>query len=278
MASVKIQLEFRLGADGWSEIYYHDGGTPKASQSTGQALVDERVKLLVALGTIHHVRISGTAPGSRSYRFPPIGGGGGRPAAKVRDVGAVTHTVGLYTANGVFRKLILHGFPDEASFYLPDGSAATAMGDLTRDFLQFLKTNNYQIRHLTVAANDDGNPEISAITAAGADVTFAGTFPGIAAKQKVRVSGCKGFGAAQFNGVWTVGSLVTGPPAGIKCNRAKGFNANFQYVASSGKLRSAQPAAYSYPIIDSWDPFVGQSVRKVGRPTDSPRGRRSLTR
>jgi hypothetical protein len=267
-----------MGPDGWSEIHYRDGSTPKASQDTAQALVNERVKLLVSVGQIHHVRISGTTPGSRSYRFIPTGGQGGRVASKVRDVGAVTQTIGLYSAAGFFRKLAMHGFPDISSEFDAAGTQDVSIKSGVATFLTYLKTNGYQIRHITTPAADPALLPVSNIAVANGIVTFTTAAPGLAVGQKVRISSCKGLRVSQFNGVWTVAGLVAGPPAGFTATTKRGIDPDFIYTLSTGKVRDASPASYSYPTIDSWDTYMQASTRKTGRPTDEHRGRRSLTR
>jgi len=278
VASVKIQLEFRMGGDGWSEIYYHGGSAPRDSKGVAQALVTERVKILCAVGVIHHVRISGTTPGSRSYRFPPTGATGGRVASKTRDAGAVTTTVGMYSADGVYRKLALRGMPDDGHNWNEAGQESTTIPGMTQTFLNYLKDQQFQIRHIVLPATDEGLSPIKDVSVAAGIVTFTTDSLIPVVGKKVKISGMKGLKASQFNGVWTVGSVAAGPPMTFSALTKRLIDPNFFYIKGTGRIRSAEPAAYTYVTINSFDDYDTTSTHKTGRPTDSHRGRRSLTR
>ena len=275
--TLKVQMEFRMTGDGWSEHIYHGGDGPKAFAVLGQALCNERKKSLVNVATIHHCRISKVGGGARSYRFPVDHGQGMIPLP--RDVGPVTRTMGLYGDSGAYRLYKFHGRPDETTQYDAAGNPSTAVPEFMDDFVQYLITNSYQIRHITQAANDDSLVNVASVTINGATVTFvlAGSIPD--GTKKVTISGMKGYGVRQFNYTWTVANLTT--VAGVSTfttSTTRPLDTRFNYVANTGKIRVGGTGAYTFQNIADRDAFSGIGTRKTGRPTDGPRGRRSLRR
>lgn len=269
---LKVQLEFRISGEGFSEIYYHSGSDPKGFKASASALVEERKKLLVAVGTIHHVRVSGAQPGARAYRFPVFNGGGVVASTKTRDVGAVTGTVGLYGNNGAFRKLQLHGLPDDYHTFDTAGNPNPALGADLSNYLTYLQTNAYAIKHTIVSANDAANAVVNDITVAAGVVTFKVNPAGLAVGKKVRISGPKGTRVRQFRGTWTVGALLAD---GFTSRTTRSIDTNFFYIPGTAKMRAGEPDAWNYEPITGFDDFEIAGSRRVGRPTDSPRGRRS---
>lgn len=273
--NLKVQMEFTMGGEGWSEILYHAGASPIGFAAAAAALVEERKKMLVAVAQIHHVRISAAQPGARSFRFRVSNGAGAVSASLARDVGNVTSTVGVYGELGAYRKLQFHGRPDDAHVYMASGAINAALTGATTAYLNYLVANNYQIRHQTVAANDPVNKSIQDITVDDGVVTFVVDTTGLSERDKIRVSGVKGFNARQFNGVWTIGSKVVGPPTAFTSATTRLIDPNYFYLARSGVIRLANPSAFSYQRITGYDAFEDYSTRKTGRPSNSPRGRRS---
>jgi hypothetical protein len=275
--TLKVQMEFRMNGDGWSEHLYHGGDGPKAFAVLGQALCNERKKSLVNVATIHHCRISKVGGGARSYRFPVASGSG--MITLTRDVGPVTRTMGLYGDSGAYRLYKFHGRPDDTTQYDINGNLSTGVPALLDDFVQYLITNSYQIRHITQAANDDTLVNVASVAVAGPTVTFvlAGSIPD--GTKKVVISGMKGYGVRQFNAVWTVANLTT--VAGVSTfttSTTRPLDTRFNYVANTGKIRVGGSGAFGFQNIADRDAFCGAGTRKTGRPTDEPRGRRSLRR
>lgn len=276
--NLKVQLEFRMGEANWSEIYYRSGSDPKGGRDPAIAMARERLKLCVPVAAIHHIRISAAQPGGRSYRFPLVAGSGTVSGPDRRDVGPVTNTVGVYSASGVFRKLKFHGYPDNAITFDPAGVPDTALGGATANFLGFLKANGWQIRHIATPAREATKKIWTIAVAANGTVTFGCDTTGLALGQKVRVSSCQGYHAGQFNGVWTVSGPNPLSPVSFTASSKRYIDPNFFYVGSSGSIRDGSPAGYIYLPIDDWDLYQSPGTRKVGRPTDSPRGRQSSRR
>lgn len=271
--NLKFQLEFRMNSEGWSEVYYKAGSDPKAAKPDAVALVNERKKFLAPVGVIHHVRISAAQPGGRSFRFTVANGAGGASALP-RDVRNVTTTVQAWGATAGSRVFKFHGRQDDAIVFNDDGTAQAAIPAVIDTFMAYLVTQQYQIRTNTLAANDPALPKVTDIDVAAGEVTFYGTFPGTTVGEKIRISGVKGFKTAQFNRVWTVSEVVAGPPAGIKCQTTALLDPTFLLVKGSGRLREANFGDYTFVTISDYADTVAFSTRKVGRPTDSPRGRR----
>jgi len=270
-------MEFRMNGDGWSEHVYHGGTGPKAFAVLGQALCNERKKSLVNVAVIHHCRISLVGGGARSYRFPVASGGG--MITLPRDVGPVTRTLGIYGDAGAYRLYKFHGRPDDTTQFDNQGVLSTAVPALIDDFVQYMITNGYQIRHVSQAASDDTLVTVKDVTMNGATVTFVmnGTVPD--GTKKILISGMKGYGVRQFNGVWTVATLVTaGGVTTITTTTTRPLDTRFNYVGNTGKLRVSGTGAFSFQNMADRDAFCGAGTRKTGRPTDEPRGRRSLRR
>lgn len=278
VTTLRIQQEFRMGPDGWSEIIWHAGSSPKEFKTEAEALVRERLKCLVAVGSVHHVRVSGMQPGAKSYRFPITNGQGGVVPSKKRDVGPVTTTVGLYGANGAYRKLMLHGLPDSDHRFNEAGIYDSGLSGAVETYIRYLKTNGYGIRTSTKAVNDATLKEIEDITALGNVVTFKMDATGLAKGQKVRINSAKGFFASQFNGVWTVKTILDPVTNGFTATASRGVVPGFFYVGGTAKVRNGNVEGYAFEPIDSWDTYEGVGSRKTGRPTDLPRGRRSNRR
>jgi hypothetical protein len=272
VTNLKIQMEFSIQQNGWSEFLYHAGASPVGFKASAALLVSERLKCLVQGARCHHVRISGATPGQRSYRFPPSFQSGSIPSAP--DVPAVTSTIGLYTAEGSFRKLLLHGLPDAAHVYTVSGQPELGLGSLTRAYLQFLVANGYQIRTKTLPANDPALKTITNITvAANSVVTFTVDATGYSTGNKVIVSGCKGANAGQFNGVWTIVS-VANDLSSFTATTTRRITTTFIYNGGTGKIRNGGSSGYAFQNITDFDEIWESSTRKVGRPSNSPRGRR----
>jgi hypothetical protein len=271
-------MEFRMGADGWSEILYMAGSDPRAAGITSKALslVRERLKILVTVGRIHHVRISPANEQSiRSYRFPVVNPAGA--VAGLRDVGGVTITYGLYGGAGSFRVYKLHGCLDAAANYDANGDLSTAMNAGRQAYMAYLIAQEFEIRHRAVGAKDLANvgiTDILQVAAPSLDVKFVMPTAGFAVNQKITVSGCRGVNVAQFNRNWTVKSIDAVAPVGLVCTPFKGISTPYNYIGGTGKVRSnTLGAAYTYQKIGAFDQFEGASTRKTGRPTDEHRGR-----
>jgi hypothetical protein len=168
--------------------------------------------------------------------------------------------------------------PDGNHSYDAAGNPNIALSPTVLAYLTFLKTAGYTIRHTIDAANDEDNAVINDISVDAGIVTFTMNTAGLVVGQKVRVSGVKGYNVSQFSGTWTVGELVAGPPLAFKSFTTRTISENFFYVKSSGQLRSGQSDAFTFEAIDSWDVTEENGSRRTGRPTDSPRGRRSSQR
>jgi len=275
--TLKVQMEFRMGGDGWSEHFYHGGTGPRAFALLGQALCNERKKGLVNVAVIHHCRISQVGGAARSYRFPVTAGTGMQTLP--RDVGPVTRTIGLYGDGGAYRLYKMHGRQDETTSYNAAGVLDTSVPGTMADFADYLATAGYQIRHISQAASDDTLVNVADVTVNGATITFVLNGSLLAGTKKVIVSGMKGYGVRQFNGVWTLASLVTaGGISTFTSTTTRPIDTRFNYVGNTGKIRVLGATTYAYQNIESHDGFAGAGTRKTGRPTDEPRGRRSLRR
>ena len=137
VTNLKVQLEFRMGPDGWSEQYFTTGSSPIGAKALAMELVNKRRGCLVTVATIHHVRISPANEQTiRSYRFPVPNGTGTTPAR--RDMGSATCVVGVYTESGHFRALKLHGSPDATIAYDADGNPSSALTSLIKTFMDYL--------------------------------------------------------------------------------------------------------------------------------------------
>lgn len=275
---LKVQLEIRMGADGWGEDYYAAGTVPKAFAAAAQSLADERKKMLVKTATIHHCRISAAQPGGRSYRFPVVNGAGSRPTVQHRDFGNVAVNIGAYGEGGAFRKLCFRGFPDDTIVYDANGVADTTLPNLLPTFLAYLKAQQYLIRHIARAPNDLANIVIKDIGSVDGSVTFTCNATGLAESQHIKISSCKGHKASQFNGVWIVGELLNPVTLGFKAGTKRLVDANFFYVKSTGRIRNVEAAGYTFQKMVDFDAFITPGARKTGRPTDEHRGRRSSVR
>ncbi len=279
--NLKVQLEFRMGGDGWSEQFYCSGSSPIGAKALGHELANKRSFALVKTARIHHVRISPANEQTvRSYRFPEANNAGA--IDKLRDMGSATIVVGIFTETGHYRALKLHGCPDAAIAYYDDGSAKTTLTSEVKAFLDYLAPgvagSPWQIKARAKTAADATNVAIVDITMSGTDVLLQCATAGFAAKDKITVSGCKGYNVRQFNKNWRVKAVVAGPPAGLLCTPAFQVSPGFFYVGASGVIRSNQGAGFSYLPMFSHDDFMTFSERKTGRPTDEHRGRVSSRR
>lgn len=272
---LKVQLEFRMGPDGWSEIIYMAGSDPRATTASSKAigLARERLKLLASAGVIHHIRISPANEQTiRSYRFPLIAGAGGD--ARARDVGGVTVTVGLYGQNSAFRTIKLHGVPDVGNFFDISGVYSSGLGGDLRSYVQYLVANEFEIKHRVQGAKLVTLAHVTDITYVSPNVFLEMPTAGFAANDKITVSGAKGVNVRQFNKNWTVKSVEVGPPAGLKLSASSGVSLPFSYTGGTAVVRINNIAtAYSFSKITSFDDFVQPGTRKTGRPTDEHRGR-----
>lgn len=276
---LKVQMEFRMGHDGWSEIVYATGDSPKAFKAAAQLLVAARIKCLVKVADIHHVRISRVGGGSRSYRFPPNPSRGKLASAIKRDVGGVTIVVGCYGEDNAYRSYKLHGCPDTSAVYTEDGDPGTALGDDRKGYLTFLVENQYLIRHVLEPATLDTLPTVHDVSINNNIVTFVLTGSVANGTKKIIVSGMKGFGVRQFNGPWTVASLTTtGGNTTITAGTTRSLDPRINYVPDTGRVRIGGTAAFSGKKYLDFDDFEVYSTRKTGRPTDEHPGRRSSRR
>ncbi len=157
--TLKIQMEFRMGGDGWSEILYADGTVAKDFQNTAVSLISERIKCLSNQALIHHCRVSVVGGATSSFRFPVVVGTGSWAAR--RDVGPTTCNVNCYTSNGLRRQIQLHGVPDVGKQYDADGVLIFTLDGKIDTYLTFLATANYQIRTVAVRAAAHTSPLVA---------------------------------------------------------------------------------------------------------------------
>lgn len=269
---LRVQMEMTLGSEGFSEVIYHSGSSPKSFAENARLLATERKKILVNVGKLHHIRVSGATPGARAYRLAVL-----NPAGAIssrRDVGSVTTTVGVYAENGSFRKMQLRGLPDSDHRFDALGNADISLSKGVETYLRFLISAGYEIRHKTKTANDETLKTISGITVVNGVVTFSVDATGFVAGDKIIVSGCKGAKANQFNGTWSVGQLLDPITTGFKAATRRLIDPGFIYVAGSGRIRSGKPEGWGYSPIKEYDETAQDGTKKTGRPTDSHRGRR----
>lgn len=269
---LKYQLEFSMGSAGWSEVYYRAGSVPRDAKAAADALVTERKKMLCSVATIHHVRISPAEPGAISYYYAVNNGAGA--LALLRDVGNVTVTLGAFGETGTFRKMKWHGCPDSKNAYNANGTFQAGMWSVAEAFMQYLKANAYLIRKTILKANADGLKVVTAIALAANQFTFSVDATGYAPGQKVRISGAEGYKVSELNGTWTIASMLPDAADGFKATTNRVIDSSFYYKPSSAKMRSGQVDAWTFDPIATWDDVHQSGTRKIGRPSDSPRGRR----
>lgn len=275
---LRVQLELKMGSEGWSETYYHAGSDPKAFQSQAISLARERQKILAAVAKIHHIRISAAMPGARAYRFPLLNPNGGLAGSSTRDVGAITLTVGCYTSDNAFRKIGLHGFPDITTAFDTDGNLNVGMPAGVPTFFAYLVAQAYEIRHRKKPFNDLSLVGIKNITVTNGLVMFETVTTGLSPKDKVLVRSAKGYKVGQFNGVWVVKDIVVGPPAGFTAQTKRLVDDQFFYSGNTATWTGGGTDAVDFLPMTAFDDFCERGTRKVGRPTDVPRGRRSSRR
>lgn len=275
---LKVQLEFRLAGPGFSEIYYVAGSDPKGYAGSAMDLVRERQKMMVRVAIIHHVRISAAQPGGKSYRFPVISGAGALAPVNARDVAAVTSTVNVYTTSGIRRTLKFHALPDDLTVFNVDGSESSALDPRVANFIDTALLGKYAIKAQAIPAKLATRRIADITVAEKGDVSFQCDTVGLLEGQHIRVSSCQGWKANQFHGVWRVGKIIAGPPTSIVCGTRRPIDPNYFYSKATGTIRDAETSGFNFLPMASRDNFQVASTRKVGRPTDAPRGRSSNRR
>jgi hypothetical protein len=272
----RYELQFKMGP-GWSEIFYtQESGSPRSLIATGQALAAARLKCLVAAATLHHVRISSVGVSTPSYNFPIFPSRGG--LIQNNDVPGVTSNYGIYSATGQRRTLQLHGLPDSDHVYDAAGDASITLAGYEITFLSYLVSRGFCIRSVAVRANTLTPLKIANITIAGPVQTVTVDTTGLVVGQKVRISGAQGFKSRQWNAVVKVASLIAGPPTQFTFGTKRLIDPNATYVTGSAQLRNADIAGFNFLPITVYDNFSANGTRRVGRPTDLPRGKQSLKR
>lgn len=278
---LKVQMEFRMGSDGWSEHIYMAGSTPRSAVVKANELVTQRRKILANVGYIHHVRISPANEKTiRSYRFPVLNGQGQSTAA--RDVANVTRTCGLYGAAGERRTYFTHGRVDDANTFDAAGVADTSFTTAGKDWWDYLAgigypgdSNGWMLRHRVQGAKDLTLKTVADIQVVGNYVVFYLDTTALSNGDQITISGADGFHASQFNGTWKVAGKNVVAANTIKVSTRRFIDPRFYYIPESGKIRAGGAAGFTYVLITSHDAFEQPGTRKTGRPSDEHRGRQS---
>jgi hypothetical protein len=275
--AMKVTLNFSMAPlPGWSESYF-TGPSPinDALKARIDQLAAKRILPLVNVARITSYRVS-AVPSRRFSRHilkQDLVGLDNR----VRDVAAVTNTVPIYSAQNHVRFLPVHGMADDASAFFANGGENRGVNGGLRAFLDYLKTNAWQMQVETINAFDRTQAGLKpltnvAIVANVVTVTVAGL--GAVLGDHVLLSGLKGYKVGQFLGEWIV-SDYTDPT--LKLSSRKYVDPQFFLAPGSGFVRLKRKGAfYAYENITDWDETgIQASTHRVGRPPDSPRGRRS---
>lgn len=275
---VKIVMQMDEGADGFSEGFYASGSSIKngdPADTLARALCAARKKVLCAVDTLHHFRLSAVEQKRVSVRRKFASPGGALPASLTRDNPLSTLVVGLITDDGNLRNYHIHGVPDDWTGFDVLGRFNGGVPGELSTYLDYIASGPFLLRTLTERAGDPGLKPITDITVNSGNIIYTVAGLGaLVAGDTVLVSGVKGFKTGVFDGRFRV--LSYSDPT-LTVRTLKPVDPGFVYGAPSGSIRIVGPTAYTYKQITDWtQPAPG--ARKVGRPTDSHRGRASARR
>ena len=281
--ALRFTLNFALSdEDGWSETYYGLGSSiDAAAVARAQDLAAKRALPLITLAKIKSCRIS-VSPSNRTSRLIKFLNQRGSPSGpQLRDVGAVTTEIALYSTTGHRRDAQFHGQADDNHEYSATGDQTSSLSPGLQAFLDYLIANSWQMRVESKTAGDPTNTPIGTILIAGNKVQFLAPVV-ITPLQQFLVSGLRGYKVSQFRGTWTCSKFTAAvPPATdntIECSTQRLIDPNY-FLAKPGNIRVLGPTFFNFEPIAAYDPTAGTfSTRRIGRPPSQRRGRRSTRR
>lgn len=280
---LRYTLNFALtDDDGWSETYYGLGSSiDDSAVARAQDLAAKRAVPLISLAKIKSCRIS-VSPSNRTSRLVRFLNQRGNPTGpQVRDVGAVTTEIALYSTTGHRRDAQFHGQADDNHTYNLNGDQNQQLSPGLEGFLNFLKANSWQMRVESKTASDPTNTPISNIIIAGNKIQFLAPIL-INPLQQFLVSGLKGYKVSQFRGTWTcskfIAAVLPSTDNTIECSTQRLIDPNY-FLAKPGNIRLLGPSFWVFEPIVAFDATSAVfSTRRIGRPPSQRRGRRSTKR
>lgn len=273
-STLKYTMYFRLGGDGWSESYYKAGSDISGAGVLGdiQTLCDKRQSILVPAAKLHHYRVSAVEEKRKSILRNRISPAGTWTTRGPRDYAGVGLYVDWQTAAGPHREQCLRGLPDSSVVYDDDGDELLGISATLQAYLDYIRDNGYLLRVLTQHAADLGLTPVTALDAAGNTLVLTAAGLTVSPGDVVLISNARGYKVKGIRGRWTVVSY-SGAVLTLKSSREIDPNFALDTVPNIRVVVHNQSANYSMADISSWD-NVRAGTRRVGRPSDSHRGRR----
>jgi len=256
-ANVRIRMSFRMPGHTWSEAHYRaaDSITP-ALMTLANTLCDKRKLCLVKVADLHRYSVAAVQE-RRISQSRRKNDGQGNVNSK-RDTGNVVQNVDLIAGSKI-RNLALHGLPDgDVTFGLATGQDVSVASSETQAYLDYLTlpANGFQMRAETKRAGDPANPIITTIALDETGVKFSVAGMTLAAGDKIKISGAKGYLAKQFDGDWRVTSYAAGV---ITCLTTRRIDDRFTYIGGTGQVRKVDSDFYAYVGYTGWDPLSVES-------------------
>jgi hypothetical protein len=197
---------------------------------------------------------------------------GALPDTLKRDGYAAAAEVRFTGGNHISRPFI-HGMPDswlESTNGINFTLTADARAAVNAYLVFLIAQGVWQVRGFATALTPDTSTIKGIAFVAGAPVfTLNGAAP--APNATIKVTGCKGYRANQYNGSWKVVS-VTGQDCTVASN--KPLDPTAIYAPNTGKWRTSTGGNWEYPAITTGT-ILKAGSKKIGRPSFAPRGRRS---
>jgi hypothetical protein len=262
------------GRNGKTESFYYSLSV-YAALAAGQLLAAKRSLLMTATATIFDIVVRDvTNPRVSAVTDASWFEDGKRPTAETGDVHNAAALV-RYTAGRHSAKPWLHCMPDDfiqgsattGSFFL----TATAVG-LVNAYLTFLLgQNTWQLKGYAENTTIPPALNVDNITIVSGNIVMS--VPGAVYPDGTRIviSGCKGYRANQFNGVWKIATNTAGS---LVVSSTKRIDPNFFYERNSGKARNTTPEYVGLSAAQT----IRAGTKKMGRIPNVPAGRRSARR
>lgn len=272
--NLRYTLYFRLGGDGWSESYYKAGTDINGTgvMADIQALCAKRQSIMIPSAKLHHYRVSAVEEKRKSVLRNRIGPAGTWADRGPRDYAGVGLYVDWQSAGGPHREQCLRGLPDSSVVYDADGDEMLGISTTLEAYLNYIRDNGYALRVLNQHAADPGLTPITAMDTVANTLVVTAAGLTVSNGDSVLISNARGYKTKGIGGRWSVLSYV-GSVLTLKSARSVDEAFALDTVPNLRVLVHNQVAAYTFADISAWD-NVRAGTRRVGRPSDSHRGRR----
>jgi hypothetical protein len=221
---------------------------------------------------LHHYRVSAVEEKRRSVLRNRLAPAGYLAVDKTRDYAGSGLIVDLLTNDGTHRNYTIRGIPDGWISYDQAGDERLGVPNELRTYLDYIVAGGFALRGLVQMADTPGLPTITAIQKVANTLVLTVAGLTVSPQDVVLVSNVKGYKVQGIAGQWTVLSYA-GSDLTVKSGRAVDSGFQLDVPPTLRIIRHDGVVAKAMEDIIDWD-NVRAGTRRVGRPTDSHRGRR----